>query len=29
MSWVLEEPPGADELVTYERAINDFAPRYP
>ena len=29
MSWVLEEPLGADELFIYERAINDFAPRYP
>jgi hypothetical protein len=29
MSWVLEKPPGADELFAYERAINDFAPRYP
>lgn len=29
MSWVLHKPPGADQLFAYERAINDFAPRYP
>lgn len=28
MSWVLRNPPGADELFGYEAAINDFAPRY-
>jgi hypothetical protein len=27
MSWVLKEPPGADELFTYEGALNEFAPR--
>lgn len=29
MSWVLAEPVGVDELFVYERALNDFAPRYP
>jgi hypothetical protein len=28
MSWVLKEPPGADEPFTYEGALNEFAPRY-
>jgi len=29
MTWVLPEPPGADEMFAYEAALNDFAPRYP
>lgn len=29
MTWVLPEPPGADELFAYEAALNDFTPRYP
>ncbi len=29
MSWVLRHPELANELFTYESAVNDFSPRYP
>jgi hypothetical protein len=29
MSWVLSNPPGADQLLEYESEINRFVPRYP
>jgi hypothetical protein len=29
MSWVLDKPPGAEELFAYETEINRFAPKHP
>jgi len=29
MTWALRQPPGVDELVTYESRLNRFLPRYP